>query len=75
MVATALPEVSAYEGRGLDVVRATESHVAFVEAVQQFLVTPVDRAQISESMKLETWQAKVNEMIRVMNLSPKEKDA
>ena len=69
VVSTALPEVSAYVEGGAGAVQVADSEATFIAAVQASLTNSHVRASISESMKHETWQAKVHEMIAVMNPS------
>ena len=67
VVSTALPEVAYYEKAATGAVRVAKTHDAFVNAVQDFLENPPDRAAASDSMKHETWAAKVQELITIIS--------
>lgn len=67
VVSTDLPEVRAYaRPRGVAVADTPD---AFIQAVRGFLdapATPAERAALSESMRDETWSAKVEDFCRLI---------
>ena len=69
VVSTDLPEVHAYKGRGVVV---AVSAGAFAAAVEQRIRNPAltaERAQISAGVANETWLAKVDEILALLNVS------
>ena len=68
VVSTALPEV-AYVAEGSDYAETTEDSDAFVAAVLRRLDPPAerkDRIAISDTMRSETWSAKVDQMLNAI---------
>jgi len=69
VVATALPEVARYAGEHGRAVAVAEDEGAFIAGVHRFLDAPPSRAErlaISHAMKSETWEAKVRELLALI---------
>jgi glycosyltransferase involved in cell wall biosynthesis len=70
VVSTALPEVSVYTESLPQAVRTASSSEGFVEAVKDILSADADPHAVSACMRSETWTAKVDEILNVIENTP-----
>jgi len=61
VVSTAIPEV-----RILDYCRIGETHEDFISQIEQVLKNPKPKIEISESIKFESWEARVDELREII---------
>lgn len=67
VVSTALPEVQGYQGAGVDVAETQDDFISAVASRLQRPATAAERVAISASVAGETWAAKVDEILRLLD--------
>lgn len=67
VVSTDLPAVRPYEGKGATVAASSEAFVAAVAAWIRKPASPAARRRISGEVAQETWRAKVQEIVRLID--------
>ena len=66
VVSTAIPEV-----RILDYCRIGETYASFIEQIEEVLANPKSKYEISDSIKAESWEARIEELRVIMAESEK----